>query len=129
MSYEYICPICGGEEHFLKRDTHPSNVTVSTSIGGGRCVCRRCARERKDEIEKQNERFGTKLRKKDPNCKHEWEAIGNSRWYCPKCGADYNIMCGCGGSGYVCQKHYDEFIEEMKKECGSVEAFLAKHSR
>jgi len=33
-------------------------------------------------------------------------------------------MCGCGGSEYVCEKHYQEGLEYMIKECGSVEKYL-----
>lgn len=123
----WFCPLCG-EQGALIGGAKPSDVYISNH-GGGAAVCTKCAKERKADIQKENEIFhGNPVKKKDSNCKHEWLHPYEGRWYCPKCGAYYNWMCGCGGSEYVCQTHYNTFIADAIKECGTLEKFLAKHS-
>ena len=130
----WTCPLCGTTTKFLRPGTKPSSeVVYGLSSGSGRAVCRNCAKNRLDEINRHNiiydwVLYGIEKPKKDPNCNHKWIHPFKSRWVCSECGAEYNIMCGCGGSGYVCQNHYEKIIETMKKESGSVEEFLNKHS-
>ena len=120
------CPVCHRKFGITVRS---STVGYATSAGGGSLVCTKCAKERRDEINKHNAVWGQysgERKKKNPNCKHEWIHPFPSRWYCPKCGAEFNVMCGCGGSAYICQKHYDGLIKEME-EIGK-DNYLAEHS-
>jgi hypothetical protein len=92
-------------------------------------LCRRCVAERQDDIRELARKWHrVEGDKKDPNCEHEWKHPWFGRWYCPKCGAEFNLTCGCGGSAFVCGAHHAEFVEVMIKECGSVEAFLEERS-
>ena len=117
----WCCPICDRGGFFIRA----SDIYLQDRPGGGTAVCTKCAKNRSDEIEKRNTLWYTPLNsKKDPSCKHEWVHPHHGRWYCPKCGATYNWMCGCGGSAYVCQTHYDEFIKE-NTESELLEKFLA----
>lgn len=49
-------------------------------------------------------------------CKHEWNQKSRGSWLCQKCGARYSWMCGCGGSGYVCDRHYEEIRGTVEAE-------------
>ena len=46
-------------------------------------------------------------------CDHEWLHPNKTQWKCRRCGAQFNWMCGCGGSMYVCDKHYQESYESL----------------
>jgi len=117
----WSCPVCGRSGLLVKIDRE-----VSYAIRGGSIyVCKRCAKHRRKEIEEHNAIYwGDHTRKKDPNCKHEWVHPYPGRWYCPKCSAEFNFTCGCGGSMYVCEKHYQEFI----KHAEPLDKFLAENS-
>jgi len=127
LSYNWFCPLCN-KQGALFGGAKPSDVYLR-SPGGGRSVCTKCAKNRKEEIDKENEIYeGDLNKKKNDNCKHEWQLPYMGRWYCTKCGATYNLTCGCGGSSYVCKIHYDEFVTDAIKEEGSLEKYLAKYS-
>lgn len=128
---DFECPVCGGIEKWWKPSSHASDwkITWSLSCGHGTAVCKGCAKNRTKEIKEHNKLYHTpRGSKKDPNCDHEWSHLEPSRWYCTKCGATYQWMCGCGGSCFVCRKHYDDFISDAIEKYGSVEEFLKEES-
>jgi len=97
--------------------------------GGGEAICNKCVRTKQEEIIKHNKMFTTPQgAKKDPNCQHEWVHPFKGRWTCVKCNATYNWMCGCGGSMYVCEEHYDRFILDAMNTHGSIELFLKERA-
>ena len=69
-------------------------------------------------------RFPPAGKKKNPDCVHKWDHPYMAKWFCRKCFAEYNWMCGHGGSAYICNPCYDAFI----KENSPVEEFLKKES-
>jgi len=134
MSYG-SCPLCGARGWRYNTSIWRSGKnrdkwqTSWDSPGEGQALCNKCIKTRQAEIVNHNRlAWSQRGDKKDPNCKHDWAHAYMNRWVCVKCGAAFNWMCGCGGSAYVCQKHYDEGIQNMVKECGSVEAYLDKNS-
>jgi len=42
--------------------------------------------------------------------------------------ATYNVICGCGGSMYICPAHYNELIEEMNHHPEGMDGYLNEHS-
>lgn len=97
--------------------------------GGAAYVCKRCAKTRMEDIIANNELYsGSKTKKKDPNCQHQWVSPYRGRFYCPKCGAQFNMMCGCGGSMYYCEEHYAGFMKHVSEEYGSLDSYLDKQS-
>lgn len=67
----------------------------------------------------------------NPKCstKCTWEHLSKSRWACTVCGRSFNWACGCGGSMYVCDRHYIDMTHNiMIKKCGSVNAYLEKYA-
>ena len=60
-----------------------------------------------------NQRLGT------TKCTHKRKVylkhIPGDMWLmmCDDCGVFCPIMCGCGGSGYMCEKHIKELAEEV----------------
>jgi hypothetical protein len=117
----WLCPLCGKGDPFTL-----SNRNVSWARhGGGTFVCRKCAKTRLEEIKEHNAIYYSPVgHKKDPNCKHIWAKPHPGRYYCPKCTAEYNWVCGCGGSAYVCEEHNRHFLEKHP----DLSAFLAKNS-
>ena len=119
------CPVCGKEYSLFNR---ASDVYWEIQ-GGGQAVCKRCKKNRMPEIEKHNAPYRRRQGDlKDKNCKHDWVSANLTMWSCSKCSAVYRLMCGCGGSEYVCEKHHKSHQEYMIKEEGSVKAYLDKHS-
>ncbi len=118
---EWSCPICSRHGWFVRI----SDTSVYIGPGLGILVCKRCEKSRKDEIDRRNAVFHTPSgSKKDPTCAHSWKHPHEGRWYCSKCFATYNWMCGCGGSGFVCGPHYQEFVNEKL----DMDRFLAKEA-
>jgi hypothetical protein len=111
--YHFICPMCLRQQSLFNPSSWPSDVPYATSPAASASVCGRCAKERASEIVLHNRLIqgGVRL-KKDPSCEHEWAHWFNNRWACTKCGAQYQWMCGCGGSMYVCEEHHAEFLQE-----------------
>lgn len=125
-SYGWHCPVCGKQGAIIGGAKPNHNVVWFTSIGSGTSVCTACGENKRDEIEKHNRIYYNNIKNtKDDSCEHEWLHPAFGRWVCAKCGAEFNWFCGCGGSGYVCQKHYDEFIE---KHAYDLNGFLSKNS-
>jgi len=117
----YNCPVCGRKFSIFCR----ASKIYLAFCGGGDAVCTKCAKEKKDEIEKHNEiYYGRKGAKKDPDCEHKWKSPYRGRWFCVKCGAQFNWMCGCGGSAYVCEYHYIEMITKNQP----IKEYLAKYA-
>lgn len=128
LAYDWWCPLCGRQGALIGGAKQSKDVTWERD-GGGTAVCTKCAEERNEEIAVHNEIYvGNPKKKKDPNCDHSWTHPYHGRFYCIRCGATYNFLCGCGGSSYVCSKHHAEFIESAIKEEGTLEKYLAKHS-
>ena len=48
------------------------------------------------------------------SCDHNWMHPARHRFECSKCGAQFNWMCGCGGSSYVCDSHYYDQIDKIR---------------
>ena len=117
----WSCPVCGRSGWWVSVDT---TAIWHLSPGHGTSICKRCVRTEKDVIDDHNRRFYSPSGKKDPSCPHRWVHPAPSRWYCVSCGAQYNWVCGCGGSLYACERHE----AELTKGYASVEAFLAEHS-
>lgn len=116
------CPLCKRGFGFFVR---PSRDIYWSFNGGADAVCKSCAKKRIKVIIEHNEIFnGRKEAKKNPECKHEWIHPSFNRWFCIHCGAQYNWLCGCGGSLYVCNKHYEEFIGKNNP----IEEYLARES-
>ncbi len=127
LAYDWWCPLCGRQGAYIG-GAKPSDVYWERA-GGGTAVCTKCAKERKEEIDVHNEIYiGSHKKKKDPNCDHSWTHPYPARFYCIRCGATYNFLCGCGGSAYVCSKHHEEFVRNAVKEEGSLENYLSKNS-
>ena len=119
--WKWACPVCGRDKWWVKK----AKDLFWATHGGGISVCRRCEKNRKDEIDRHNWIYhGKPGAKKDPGCDHEWIEPYPGRFYCPKCHAQLNWMCGCGGSMYVCPKHYHEFI----KANAPIEEYLAERA-
>ncbi len=118
------CPVCRKEYSLFNQ---ASDVYWEIQ-GGGRAVCKKCAKTKRKEIDEHNIPYVSNGGMKDIDCKHEWMHPNPNIWFCSKCKAIYRWMCGCGGSEYVCEKHHLPHQEIMKKEEGSVESYLAKHS-
>ena len=117
----WYCPYCGRKS----TPFNPSSWWSSLSYTLHGLVCRRCEKEHGQEIREWNESIcGRPGARKDPTCEHDWAHPIASRWFCRKCGAVYNLMCGCGGSKYVCHKHAQQFLAEHP----DLPAFLAEHS-
>lgn len=116
-----VCELCGKEFGLFRR---ASDIYWEVP-GGGKPICKKCAKSRMEEINEHNEQLkGNPNKKKDTKCKHEWVHPSLNVWHCTKCGAHLSWLCGCGGSEYVCQKHYDKLIKENQP----IEKYLAKHS-
>ncbi len=123
------CPLCGADRSFFRDNM--SDMFWADGPGSATSVCKKCAKDRKEEIDEHNQMMGQGTggrHTKDPDCEHNWAHPFPSRWTCTKCGAEYNQMCGCGGSLYMCQGHHAKAVAHMKEEEGSVEAYLNKHS-
>ena len=120
VGYEWSCPLCDRSGWWVR-----TAKDLSWAIhGGGISVCRRCEKTRKDEIDAHNALFyGSK--KKDPDCDHDWLEPYRGRFVCSKCGGSWNWMCGCGGSMYVCDQHYKQFMEAN----APIERFLSANAR
>lgn len=119
---EWRCPICNRSGWFVRA----SDSSVPLGPGHGILVCKRCERREQEEIARRLAVYYTPAgSKKDPECSHQWVHPYAGRWYCRKCFATYNWICGCGGSGYVCERHYRIQIEEMGEEPAK---WLAEHA-
>jgi len=118
--YKWACPVCKRDGWWVR-----TAKDLSWAIhGGGISVCRRCEKTRKDEIDKHNAMFyGSK--KADPDCDHNWTEPYRGRFFCDKCETSWNWMCGCGGSMYVCDQHYKQFMEAN----APIERFLSANAR
>ena len=96
---------------------------------GGSAICDKCVKTNADTIRRHNaDYYRQSGEKKDPSCLHDWAHPFPARWSCRKCHAEYNWMCGHGGSAYVCETDYRAFLEKALAGHGSVEAFLAEKS-
>jgi len=123
--YQFVCPMCLRQQSLLVPSSWMSDMDYAIDPGAGRSVCNGCAKTRASEIAQHNRRVQGGLRlKKDPSCQHEWAHSFNNRWACTKCGAQYQWMCGCGGSGDVCDEHHAEFLRKHP----DLNAFLATES-
>ena len=121
-SYKWACPVCYRDGWWVKR---AKDVHWATH-GGGISVCKRCAKKFKDHIDKHNWLYhGKPGAKIDRDCDHEWGEPYPGRFYCHKCHGQFNWMCGCGGSMYVCPEHYESFM----KKIGDLDEYLAENAR
>jgi len=116
---DWRCPLC------YKKIWPASKNVIWAQHGGGISVCVRCVKNRKSEIDRHNEIYwGNSSKKKDPNCPHVWHHPFPGRWFCAGCGAGYRWMCGHGGSEFVCDPCYGDFIVRA----GNLNQFLAEKS-
>jgi len=125
------CPLCNASGWRYRTSMWAKDKPNSSWAhhGGGSALCNKCVKTRQDEIIIHNNKYRTPAgSKKDTDCQHEWVHPYPGRWYCTKCSATYNWMCGCGSSMYVCKKCYDDFIKRATKEHGSIEKFLSTKS-
>lgn len=103
------CPLCKKKGLFVFPD---HDITWNTQ-GGGIIVCRKCGKTRLKEIQTHNNIYcSPEGHRKDTGCRHEWLNPYPGRYYCPKCTAEFNWTCGCGGSNFVCLDHNNLFWEE-----------------
>lgn len=115
----WTCPLCKKRRFFAD-----NNISWAT-CGGSDPVCIKCARTRLKEIQIHNNiYYSPEGHKKDKTCSHKWLHPHPGRYYCPKCTAEFNWICDCGGSGVVCPDHYAEFINDHK----DIIKFLAEAS-
>jgi len=122
--YDWWCPVCGEQGAIIGGAKPDYSVSWLTSTGGS-AVCTKCAKNKNEEIYKHNRIYHNEIKNsKDINCEHEWIHPSNNRWVCNKCFAEFNMMCGCGGSGYCCEEHYIKFI----KEHPNLKNFLSENS-
>ena len=125
------CPLCNKEESFWRDVTFwnwgRENTISWATHGGGRAICYKCLKNRMPEIKRHNSLYyRSNDEKKDPNCEHKWVHPYPARWCCTKCTAEYNWMCGCGGSQYVCETHYESFKKHMIEKYDSIEQYLCE---
>ena len=120
------CPLCHKDYGWRGH----SNVSVSDAPGSARSACKRCAKDRMDDIGKRNWIMGWTNKRwdgkaKDPQCDHKWASPSPYRFACELCGAQMNYTCGHGGSMYVCADHAKGMLEQgmMSKD------YLDEHSR
>lgn len=126
FKYEWWCPLCR-KQGALIGGAKPSDCDWA-NWHGGTSVCKKCVKNRREEIDRHNEMYyGIKGKNKDSNCDHEWVNpyfvggyIIRSRWYCMKCGAVYQI--------HMTDKSYDEFMKYVNEDFDSFEDFLAEKS-
>lgn len=106
---KWRCPLCKKKGLF----TFPDHDIIWNIQGGRISVCRKCAETRLGEIQTHNNIYiSPENHRKIPNCDHQWISPYSGRYYCPKCTAEYNWMCGCGGSNFVCLNHNILFLQE-----------------